>query len=670
MKEFVNTSINISMKSINPIGGITFVCLILSFAFLSKNNSEIYLSRDEILQLNPALQRVLDRYCDDEEKLSAAEFLIDNLPYHKGVAYTDLEPNRLAYKLFGSGKYTQFESRDSVKRKYGYWGVKNPMFQSDIYINPELLIDNIDWAFKVWKEQPWGKNVGFEQFCEYILPYRVGNEQLYPWREKIYKQFQPIIDALPNDSNKLKPTYIVSVLLDSLLKEPFYFTGEISSEVRVGPDIVETRGGSCLDLSDMLVYICRALGVPCGIDCLPMRGDNNAPHFINFIEDTDGRCYYFSILYRMGRVFHCELIRDVYGKMYRHTFSVNKEMVKEMNTPIMEVHPYFRYPCIKDVTNTYAKGKSWDLKIPQDKIFRTKSEIKDGELLYLCMSNRYSWIPVDFAKQKDDTITFENCHGGVTYCIGKYHPKKKVMTMVTDPFWLEKDSCKFSFFTPENETEDVTLLNKFGMVTEFFIWRMKDGVFEGSNDPNFRDVDTLYQIPVAPERLCTRVSINNPKKYKYLRYKGKDGSYCDVSEVGFYAVDDLNKPLTGKIIGPKEGEEGDHSFYNVFDKKTDTSYNHPNPNGGWAGLVLDKPTQIGKIMYTPRNRDNFVRKGDTYELFICKNGKWISHGIQVSTSDSLLYHDVPKNALLLLRNHSRGVAERIFEYKNGKQHYK
>lgn len=659
------------MKSINIIGGIGLAsflfCLI---SFFNTHKHECYLSRGEILQLNPALQRVIDHYQNDEEKLRAAEFLIDNLPYHKGVAYTDLEPNKLAYRLFGSGKYTQFEVRDSVERKYGYWGVRTPMYQSDIYINPEFLIDNIDWAFKVWKEQPWGKSVGFEQFCEYILPYRVGNEPLYPWREKIYRQFQPIIDALPNDSNKLKPTYIVSVLLDSLLKKTFYFTGEISSEVRVGPDIVETRGGSCLDLSDMLVYICRALGVPCGIDCLPMRGDNNAPHFINFIEDTDGRCYYFSILYRMGRVFHCELIRDVYGKMYRQTFSINKEMVKQMDTPVGEVHPSFRYPCIKDVTNVYAKKKCWNLKIPKNKLLATEDGPEDDELLYLCMSNRYSWVPVDFSKQKDDTITFEDCHGGVTYCVGKYYPGRKVMTMVTDPFWVEKDSCRLSFFTPEDETENVTLFNKFGMVVEPFIWRMENGVFEGSNDPTFNHVDTLHQITIAPKRLCTRVSIDNPHKYRYLRYKGKDGSYCNVSEVGFYAVDNLNEPLTGRIIGPEEGKEGRYSFYNVFDKKTDTSYNHPKADGGWAGIALDVPAQIGKIMYTPRNRDNFVRKGDTYELFICRNGKWISHGIQVSTSDSLLYHDVPKNTLLLLRNHTRGVAERIFEYKDGKQYYK
>lgn len=40
------------------------------------------------------------------------------------------------------------------------------------------MVNHIEWAFKVWREQPWGKNVDFETFREYILPYRIGDEPL------------------------------------------------------------------------------------------------------------------------------------------------------------------------------------------------------------------------------------------------------------------------------------------------------------------------------------------------------------------------------------------------------------------------------------------------------------------------------------------------------------
>ena len=646
----------------------TILCIVFTYVVSACTDyTDIYLSRKEILNMNPELVRVLDYFSDDQEMLQAAEFLIDNLPYHQGVVYTDLAPQNLAYELFGTGKYTQYESRDSVVSRYGYWGVKSPNYRNDVFIDPDFLIDNINWAFKVWREQPWGKNVGFKQFCEYVLPYRIGNEELFPWREKIYQQFQPIIDALPNDSNKQRPTYVATVLLDTLLRAPFHFTEELSTEVRVGPRIVDSRGGSCLDLSDMLVYIYRALGIPCGIDIMPMRGNNNAPHYMNFIEDIDGRSYYFSMFYWWHRLLECKVYDDVYGKIFRSRFSVNKEMIQQQDYPREELHPHFQYPCFEDITHLYATDKGWTLKIPRDSLLE---DVEKEEMLYLCMSSCQQWIPVGFSKLDNDTIYFSDCHGETVYCIGKYNYKLKKMKMLTHPFWVEKDTCLLTWHSPHKETEDVTLLSKFGMIGEFYLERMKDGVFLASNDPNFHWADTLHKITEAPVRLCTQVSINNSKKYRYLRYVGANGSFCNVSEIEFYATDNLDRPLKGKIVGPNKGKEGTHPYTNVFDGKTDTSYDYPHSDGGWVGLELDQPATIGRIVYTPRNRDNFVRQGDTYELFVCDKGEWLSQGVQISTADSLLYPDIPKQALLLLKNHTRGVAERLFEYKNGIQVYK
>lgn len=75
---------------------------------------------------------------------------------------------------------------------------------------------------------------------------------------------------------------------------------------------------------------------------------------------------------------------------------------------------------------------------------------------------------------------------------------------------------------------------------------------------------------------------------------------------------------------------------------------------------------ISKIVYTSRNRDNYIRPEDELELFSCQK-YWRSLGIQTPKSDSLLYKDVPRDALLLLVNHLHGVQERIFTYEKGKQ---
>lgn len=95
------------------------------------------------------------------------------------------------------------------------------------------------------------------------------------------------------------------------------------------------------------------------------------------------------------------------------------------------------------------------------------------------------------------------------------------------------------------------------------------------------------------------------------------------------------------------------------------------PSGGWSGIDLGIPKQIEKIVYTPRSYDNYIRSGDKYELFYCTGkDKWESLGKKVSEADSLVYRDVPVNVLLLLKNYSKGVQERIFTYERKGQVWK
>ena len=86
-------------------------------------------------------------------------------------------------------------------------------------------------------------------------------------------------------------------------------------------------------------------------------------------------------------------------------------------------------------------------------------------------------------------------------------------------------------------------------------------------------------------------------------------------------------------------------------------------------MDLGKEVKVDRIVYTPRNRDNYVRPGDVYELFYCERDRQ-SAGTIKATADSLVFRNIPENALLLLRNHTRGKDERIFVYENGEQQWR
>jgi hypothetical protein len=106
----------------------------------------------------------------------------------------------------------------------------------------------------------------------------------------------------------------------------------------------------------------------------------------------------------------------------------------------------------------------------------------------------------------------------------------------------------------------------------------------------------------------------------------------------------------------------------VFDGDPYTSFSHTDASGGRIGLDFGRPRQVNKIVFTARNRDNFIRTDDEYELFFADKNGWQSAGRTWPTSDSLLY-TVPEGTLLYLKDHTRGKEERIFEYREGKQEF-
>jgi hypothetical protein len=84
-------------------------------------------------------------------------------------------------------------------------------------------------------------------------------------------------------------------------------------------------------------------------------------------------------------------------------------------------------------------------------------------------------------------------------------------------------------------------------------------------------------------------------------------------------------------------------------------------------MDFGEPVRIEKIIYLPRSDDNNIRMGDEYELFYWSENGWRSLGKQKAKDIKLRFDHVPDNALLWLRDLTRGSEERIFTYANDQQ---
>lgn len=74
--------------------------------------------------------------------------------------------------------------------------------------------------------------------------------------------------------------------------------------------------------------------------------------------------------------------------------------------------------------------------------------------------------------------------------------------------------------------------------------------------------------------------------------------------------------------------------------------------------------RISEIKFTPVSDGNNIQNGHTYELWGFDNyWKKLGHCIAQSR-ESITFHNVPTNMLLLLKDKTKGVEERIFLYNN------
>lgn len=608
------------------------------------------------------LEKVLRHYANDSLKYKAACFLIKNMPYHYYFEGPEVEYDKQYYHLLSEKKIPAEQIADSLIKRKKRLFLDEAKLKLDIQeLDSAYLIDNIEHAFKVWREQPWGKNVSFDVFCKYILPYRIGDEVPVRWREDVYKKFNPLLDNVRERSNLEYPWIAAQILLDTLKRYPIRFSSFPYGKHSVGPEIVNWMSGNCLELTDALTYIYRALGIPSGCDMMPVRGDNNVAHYWNFVQDNYCKAFYCSLLYQ-GGLNPAHTYYTPKGKVYRKTFNLNKEMQKPLSGQPEKIHPYFRFPLMEDVTEIYTQSEQ-AITI-SDSCFYTK--VPKGEIIYLCMASWQNWIPVAYSQYTGKQVIFDNVDGNVVFRLAIYRNGK--LKILSDALWVHKELEYCSFFNSEGKTEKVTLLHKFNLFSEPFVDRMVDGVFEASNDMNFADKDTLFIITEHPIRLENTAYIESKKKYRYFRYFGPPNGYCNVAEVAFYENKNDSEPLHGKILGTSGTDPlcKSHWYINAFDRNPYTSFDFHMPSGGWAGIDALTPKSVSKIIFTPRNRDNFICKGNEYELFYDKKGVWISVGKKKAISDSLVY-EVPKGALLYLKNHTKGKDERIFEYYNGEQ---
>lgn len=418
--------------------------------------------------------------------------------------------------------------------------------------------------------------------------------------------------------------------------------------------VINKKEGKCIDEANYSVLLCRYLGIPSAVDFTPHWGNRSQSHSWSVIinPDNTGTPFY------MGNVpgdtinfFHPYKKPKVFRKRYSVNWDIYKSVRKEKEFPNL-----FQIPTFTDVTNEYCQTSDITLTIPDT--FNNEKKIA-----YICVFDEMNWTPVHYGEIKKRIVKFNSMGRGILYVAGFYENGE--IKPFTNPFVLTPKGDIKDIKLNKSEKIDIVIYRKhpFWGEQDLFNLRMNNGCFQGANFNDFKDAITLYTHKGMTNGNWYCIDINNKHKFRYLRYIGDKGSYCNINELEF--LDCNNQLIKGKIIGT-EGESWAKKE-NVFDHNILTGFCANSPDGNWVGLELKHPQSISRIRYIGRNDGNCIEQGDLYEFYIYSNNKWNLFKSLTAKGDSLLIKNVPSGGLYLLRDRSKGQEERIFTYENGKQ---
>ena len=214
--------------------------------------------------------------------------------------------------------------------------------------------------------------------------------------------------------------------------------------------------------------------------------------------------------------------------------------------------------------------------------------------------------------------------------------------------------------------QDITLNRKYPHFNRVVKFRglMKGGHFEAANKADFSDAVECAVIKKTPRIGYDTLSVSLPGggKYRYWRFVAQDRGKCNTAEIKLISGGAALEPV--EALGAGNGLDGTKPA-DAFDGDELTYYISDTPANGWVGVDMGKPVSVDKIAYKPRNDDNDVTAGHTYELCYFENGRQRSAGVQRAAGGSVTFRGVPSGALYVLHDLDKGTEERIFTYVDG-----
>ncbi len=337
---------------------------------------------------------------EDSLKLQSAYFLIQNLDnnYSIKMSLYDSSDNLIQINIEDFADYTTIkEYRDSLEKISGKLSYKADSIWLDIdTLKSEFLINHINTAFTTMQNNTWSTKYDFNTFCNYILPYRVANEEIEPSINFFQTKYAHLIQQ------NLSIVDLATLLNSEINNELSYDERlVINPNVQSVAILEETYAGNLLDLNVYKVNALRSMGIAAALDYTPFFADSILGFYSTTVLLPDNNKLILlhsddhATPYQQGKV------AKVYRRLHRNDpeslFSIKD---KKTHTP-----PFLGNYNYLDVTNEYLQTADISIDCADTLQF-----------IYLAILNENKWKPVEWAQvESDGNAIFSDMATGVYY---------------------------------------------------------------------------------------------------------------------------------------------------------------------------------------------------------------------------------------------------------------
>lgn len=646
------------MKKLSKYMIVIGWCSLLGVATISCTDNRLKEALSLAEDNSSELEKVLKHYENEPLKKKAAYFLISNMIGYWGPDSLEVVANQ-----------TFVEEYDSLSQIYHYetndaWGEKVDKlwnrFENRTYskinrrkihdlksLKADFLINEIDLAFKAWKGNVYSRECSFEDFCEFILPYRRRNKVLPDQkRSEIYQKHHRSFFCQPGKD------FIDEA--DSLLYKYQFLTHSHFYGTRI--PILSThqmeymRHGLCEDRCWFNIMLFSSLGMAAAMDFVPGWANRNASHSWNVLI-VDGKSYAFEPFWdndrwKYKRIYNNKTFDEVWGrfrlsKVYRKTYGAHVEdILKDSKNEIENIPELFRDIRKKDVSFEYFDTVNVTITL--------KDVPSDERYAYLCTFNTGKWNPVQWAKIEGKKAVFKGMGRDVVY-LPAYYKKGNVIS-AGDPFLLKQDGSRKVLDATLNDEKEYVMFrhnigDNFHSGNYWHNKKLAGATLIGDVLPYFISADTLCVFPQDIEMYRHTLVVSIKRKLRYVRMSLPYYSIA-LNELAFIAENGeriSNVHFVQQLDTTETGEKPEYAL----DEIPDTGYLKLNIDAGYVDIDLGGTYALSEVRYIPYHQ-MLLDKDVSYELLYWKDG-WQYLDNATFRGEPLVFRQVPQNTLLILR---------------------